>query len=148
MFLQRNIPYEARLYKMKISDSENCKLCNTKETILHLYWECPNSARLWERLKYIVEHHLKTPLHLNPLKCMLGIGDWPSKKNKENIWLLSILTKHYIHLNKCNEGENSPRGLDNYLRSTLRMEREASKKKGMYNLFCTKWGKLIDWLDQ
>ena len=46
MFMQRNIPYETRLYKMKISETENCTSCKVKETLLHLYWDCPNTTRL------------------------------------------------------------------------------------------------------
>ena len=147
LFLQRNVPYGGRLHKMKLVDSEECALCKTKETLKHLYWDCPNASRLWERLKFIVEKYLHSPLHLDATKCMLGIGHWICKRNKECIWFLCILTKHYIHLNKCNNTEMSGLGLENYIKSLLRIERLLATKRGKQNLFSTKWGDIMDWLD-
>ena len=42
-FFMRNIPYDRRLQKMGIKDTNKCRLCNKEETILHLYWECQHS---------------------------------------------------------------------------------------------------------
>ena len=65
-FFHRNVPYQSRLHKMKIKDHPNCEECNCKETLTHLYWECPRSKRLWERLKLLVETYPKTCFNLNP----------------------------------------------------------------------------------
>ena len=147
MFLQRNIPYEARLHKMKISEENECIKCKTKETLIHLYWECPHSARLWERLKAIVENHLHSPFQLDKEKCLLGSGNWLSKRKRTCIWTLSILTKHYIHLCKCNENERNLQGLENYIKSQLRMEKMVATRKGKFNLFAGEWNGMLDWID-
>ena len=147
MFMQRNIPFGARLYQMKISDNEECEYCKEKETMKHLYWDCPHSARLWERLKEIIGTHLHSYLSLDPARCMLGTGKWISKRNKECIWFLCILTKHYIHLCKCNGSTKNAVGLDNYIKSQLRTERILSGKRRKTNLFIEKWEKLFEWLD-
>ena len=147
MFLQRNIPHESRLFKMKITDTECCETCNIKETIKHLYWECPHTIRLWERLKYIIEQYLHSHFSLHKAKCMLGTGVWISKRNKECIWLLCIITKHYIHLCKCNKEERNPKGLENYIKSILRLERSLATRKGKINLFTNKWGDVINWIE-
>ena len=147
LFMQRNIPYGSRLYKMGLANTEVCELCKEKESIKHLYWECPNSTRLWERLKQIVENHLHSPLHLDAGKCMLGTGNWISKRNKECIWFLCILTKHYIHLCKCNETVKNSVGLENYIISLLRTEEALARRKGKLNLFTSKWGELLTGID-
>ena len=147
MFLIRNIPYGSRLYKMEITDTENCTTCNIKESLTHLYWDCPNTARLWERLKHVIEHHLNSTLILDKARCMLGTGTWTSKRYKERIWFLCILTKHYIHLCKCNESETTIIGYENYLKSTLRTEKSLAQQKGTINLFTAKWGLLMTWID-
>ena len=82
-FLLRNVPYEAKLHKMKIKEQENCTVCQMKEDILHLYWNCPNTRRLWERLKVLIEHNQRTPFTRNKELCLLGEGEWISKRSKE-----------------------------------------------------------------
>ena len=147
VFMQRNIPYGARLHKMGISETENCSICNVKETILHLYWDCPHTARLWERLKHLIEKHMHYQLDLNKAKCLLGTGTWSSKLHKERSWFLCLLTKHYIHLCKCNDTVRCNIGLDNYIKTTLRTECNLAKTKGSFNLFSAKWGNFLTWLD-
>ena len=56
-FFMRNIPYGTRLKKMGIIDNDLCNECGDRESILHLYWTCPRTQRLWERLKTILEQH-------------------------------------------------------------------------------------------
>ena len=47
-FALRDVSYNARLFKMKLVDSPNCKWCpGTKESLLHLYWKCPKASKLW-----------------------------------------------------------------------------------------------------
>ena len=147
MFMMRNVPYESRLYKMGLADTELCESCNKKETMKHLYWDCPNSSRLWERLKYLVEHHLHSPLTLMADKCMLGTGIWISKRHKERIWFLSVLTKHYIHLSKCNKTTRNIVGLENYIMSVMRMEKAIAIRRGTGNLYTSKWGDLMSKLE-
>lgn len=146
-FLQRNIPYERRLHLMKIKETPNCKDCNMPETILHLYWTCPKSKRLWERLKMLIEGNLKTHMYLCPKKCMLGIGNWIERRKREPIWLLTILTKHYIHLCKCNETERNIKGLERYIKSKLRIEKLLAMKNGEQNLFTSRWEQMTDWIE-
>ena len=64
-FLLKNIPYEARLYKMKIKANENCARCQVKKDLIHLYWSCLKTRRLWERLKHLIERHQLTPFPLS-----------------------------------------------------------------------------------
>ena len=43
--------------------------------------------------------------------------------------------------------ERNNNGLDNYIKSLLRIERRLAEKKGLINLFSAKWGNVITWID-
>ena len=54
-FQVRDVMTNNRLFKVKLSDSEMCYLCNqTIDNKSHLYWECKINKRLWERLKEVL----------------------------------------------------------------------------------------------
>ena len=49
--LHGDIYCNSRMYRFKMVESPDCKLCaNTIETIKHVLWDCPRSARAWEFL--------------------------------------------------------------------------------------------------
>ena len=143
----RNVPYEKRLWKMKIKATPECETCQVEESIMHLYWNCPNTKRLWERLKILIEKGLRTSFIMNPERCLLGTGYKGTKKNKDAINLLCLLTKHYLHLSKCNNSPKSTIGLELYIKSTLKIEKRISSEKGLFNLFIHKWKGLNEWID-
>ena len=144
----RNVPYKERLWKMKIKNDPLCQICHVDETIMHLYWNCPNSQRLWERLKILIEIGLRTSFTLNAEKGLLGTGYDLTRKNKDAINLMCTLTKHYLHLSKCNNTQRSTIGLDLYIKSTLKIERWLSTEKGLLNLFTRKWKGIAEWIDE
>ena len=70
----RNIPYNTRLHKMNIKDNPLCEKCQEKEDILHLYWECPNTQRLWEQLKNMLGEAGIQLEHWSPHLCLFGFN--------------------------------------------------------------------------
>ena len=134
---------------MKITNTEDCEHCSEKEDLLHLYWNCPRSKRLWERLKILIEQNQRTPFTINKSTCLLGEGIWPSKRTKEVCQTLCILTKHFIHLCKCDkkvEGRIGMR-LDSYIKHTLKLEHRIAQENGYQNSFTAKWGQWIQWME-
>ena len=147
-FLHRNVPYQSRLYNMKIKNSPDCNVCKCKESIVHLYWDCPSTKRLWERLKNLIEKNSGICFNLDKEKCLLGTGIWYSTRKKEVQYMLCILTKHYIHLCKCCEDSTkNTAGLELYLKSKLKLEHMISLEKGTQNWFTEKWGNWIPWIN-
>jgi len=134
-----------RLFILGKSDSEDCTECETQEDIQHLYWSCPTTRRLWERLKQIVTSKLGICLPLSEERCLIGTGNWVENKHKEEVQLLNIWTKYYIHLNKCNNTKRTEKGLEIYIRGNLKTEREIAKRNGKINLFQDKWNDLAYW---
>ena len=151
-FFMRNIPYEVRLHKMKIKGTTKCIECNedSDETILHLYWECNSSRRLWERLKEILDYHSEYALTLTAEMCLLGITDEEfeqGRNRKRLVSILCLLTKHYIHLCKCSETKRNVVGLSNYIKGTYKTEKYIAQQKGTEYLLNVKWGEISGWLE-
>ena len=88
----RNVPYKSKLHKIWITDNENYQKCHVKEDIVHLYWECPNMQRLWERLEILVEQQHRTPFTKKHELCLLGEGERIPRSMPN-----SILTNQILH---------------------------------------------------
>ena len=149
-FFMRNIPYQARLYKMNIKSSPLCNTCQIKENILHLYWQCPHTQRLWERLMDLLEDSgikIKTTNWSKEL-CLFGFNlQDRSIQTKKLVSLLCLLTKHFIHLNKCNEVTGTPTELLYYIRRTYLIEKEIATRKGTVSKIANKWTTIIHKLE-
>ena len=46
-FNMRNIVTRKYLHKVKIIDASNCLKCNKEEDLLHLFWSCDSTNKLW-----------------------------------------------------------------------------------------------------
>ena len=98
-----NVPYEGRLLKMGIKASNECHYCKTKETLVHLYWTCPQSRRLWEILKSEIKNHLGLSITLTAPECLLNMEATRNKEKQDirrSLRILYLLCRHYIHLSK------------------------------------------------
>ena len=148
-FFIRNIPYQARLYKMNIKSNPLCNKCQVKEDILHLYWSCPNAQRLWERLKQLLTDSGINTTNWSQELCLFGLNlENRSKQTKLLISILCLLTKHFIHLNKCNEGTGTPIELLYYIRGTYNIEKEIAKRNGTVSKIAKKWTTIIQKLEK
>ena len=147
-FLMRTIPYEKHLHTMKLKPTPICESCGIDEDIIHLYWDCPKTRRLWERLKQLIEELELTPFPLDKKNCLLGIGTWISAKHKERCQSMCILIKYHIHLQKCTDENNtrSPKGLDNYIKNILKTEHTIAQEKGTQNQFTRNWRLWMNWI--
>jgi len=127
-FRIRDILTNSKLYKMGLSDTEECYMCGERETILHLYWDCKYNKRLWERLKNIISNaKLATP---GKIECLLSLYD--TENNTNNIkHFLCTLTKKYIHDSKCNKRKTSVYGLLNYFKTIKDLEEKTSSREGI-----------------
>ena len=153
-FYMRNVPYGTKLKKMGTKDHDKCHECGEQESLLHLYWTCPMSYRLWERLKDTLMSKLGLKLSLKAELCLLGINNSHTRKpsaipsdSKQLIRTLSLLTRHYIHLCKCAEEGKSFRKLLKYIKDIYNIEKRIASKKGSLHLLNRKWGIAADWLN-
>jgi exonuclease III len=70
-FFVRNLSYGARLFHMKKEPSDRCARCNQKESIIHLYWECPDTGNIWDQLYEIIYRDIG--VRKSKELCLLGI---------------------------------------------------------------------------
>jgi hypothetical protein len=150
-FLNRNVPTNSNLTKKGLKTNENCSFCGKKETILHQYWECHTRKIIWNKLGILYQHATGKFMLINKEKCLLGTGSWiPKAKNKAKLQRsLCLLTKHYIHLCKCNEDEEPKgQGLELYLQRYIKIEKECARLKGHLNKFEESWGGWSKWSEK
>ena len=70
----RDVLTNRKLYRIGRSVTDQCYLCeNNEETIEHLYWECTNIKRLWERLKILLYKRLEYNIPMAASVMLFGI---------------------------------------------------------------------------
>ena len=101
--LHRILGVQDNLFKIKISDTDICRLCGEqKETTIHLFSECSKSAALWEDLTSWINSSMSIGITLNKLDKILGYTKLDGKFWPINL-ILSV-TRHYIFT--CARGNN------------------------------------------
>jgi hypothetical protein len=146
-FLNRNIPYNKKLMDMKKKPDAKCNTCGGIETLIHMYWYCPAKFTLWMHLSDLHTRLTGKQMEITKEYCLLGVPTNPEniKKNKQEN-LLNLLVKHYIHLCKCSEDvQTSKTGLELYIKSTLRIEKECARNKGTLEIFENTWNEWSEW---
>ena len=112
-FAMRDVYTNTKLYKIGKSSTKTCYLCKAcNETIAHLYWECPHTKRLWERLKIHIRHKIGVNITLD--KCVMLLGMNPEDvedKVPRVLQLLCLVVKSFIHSSKCKDIYPSEKGL-------------------------------------
>ena len=93
--LHRILGVQDLLFKIKISDTNKCRLCGEqKETIIHLFTECRKSVVLWENLLSWIHSNVTIRIELNKADKILGYVQPDS-----NFWSLNLIltvTRYYI----------------------------------------------------
>jgi hypothetical protein len=142
-FLNRNVPYNKKLLYMKKKDSADCEHCGTEENLIHLYWECPITSGIWQHLGQLMKEVTKEELDIDATTCLLGHSEIELPKRTRHLFLL---TKQYIHINKCN-GDKEPNhiGLESFIKSQVKIEQENSRIRGTLQEFNQKWAEWTTW---
>lgn len=97
--LHRTLFTNSRLLKMKIVESGLCTFClANRETLEHLFWECPFSRFIWESLKNGFESNLNIVFHLTCPFVLLGCNNDP---HFDVINFCILLVKKYIYTCRC-----------------------------------------------
>jgi hypothetical protein len=152
-FLNRNIPTNKRLTEQKLRTDPNCEECGREENITHLFWECDKASILWNHIQE--KHRQLTGKNFDKGAeiCLLGTKETEEEDGRMNLEdrkchnLLSLLTRQYIHIMKCKNEKTSEIGLEVYIKSYLRIEKEVAKNKNKINTFNTIWTGWTEWIE-
>jgi len=144
-FYIRNVTYGVRLHHMKIADNNTCHDCGKKDTLMHRYWKCPNTVKLWKKIKALLEKHQGRKLNINAKLFLLGITEGDNRYSKASMKMLQTLTllcKYYIHSQLCKRESTTVRGLVSYVKFIKRVEEEIANEKGSRRFHVEKWSVL------
>ena len=80
-------PTNILLFKMKLSNSQNCKYCDTIDYIEHFFFHCEKVRPLWQRIQTEIQLKLEISVELSETSVLLGVISIPglSKKGIELI---------------------------------------------------------------
>jgi hypothetical protein len=91
----RILPTEEFLYKVGLSDTDICRLCEENiETLLHYMCSCPVIVQFWQDVVNWLENKMDIPVSLEPSILLFGTGE-VSETN-----YVILIAKYYLYLCK------------------------------------------------
>ena len=146
---QRILPCNTWLFKLKVSDTENCtySLCHSdeKDTIQHFLVNCEpvqifwkNFISWWNKLNI---SKLQPPMEEN---IVLGFPIINDEDIVLNFCL--ILAKYFIYICKRNQTSLSFISYLRKLKNKVLIEENIHKSHGTFSKFCVTWGLIGDYL--
>ena len=119
--LNRTLSTNSFLYKCKLKETHLCSFCGeTKESILHLFWECATVKTLWLEFQDLLYEKCDVSLPLAARYIIMGLEDY-DPHNCLNYCI--ILIKYYIY--SCRFTSNIPclHGAINILKKFFNIEK-------------------------
>ena len=97
--MHRILGTNSLLLKMHLSETDLCSFCNEeKETLLHLFWECPMTNSFWaDVFNLMSEYSLLYNPYRNVSDIILGKGE------SHLVNLIILIAKRYIYSAKMNK---------------------------------------------
>jgi exonuclease III len=137
-YWNRNLTYGSRLKNMERQDENLCQYCNKKESIKHLYWECPTTKALWTTIaeKFILEETLEMEPEIFLLHQLKGNY---TEEIRTLISTVNTACAYYIHLCRCNSSRPTSFGLLNYIKRMKKLELVIAMEKGLLEKYRAKW---------
>ncbi len=138
--LHRFYPTNHYIQRLKEDNNVNCKFCDSaSETLVHLFWTCPLTRKLWSKLVRFVSEHIYLQFDLCWKNVLFGFIEYDRNLNSQFylINLLVILTKFYIHRTKFSGKKPNLLELLAYLKQYVISISDCENKKAVktYNLF-------------
>ena len=116
--LHRILATNSFLYKCHLKETHMCTFCTeTKETILHLFWECNIVRNLWLEIVEEFKDRCNLEIPVSSLSVILGSEDFDLSVN-----FYIVLIKYYIYSCKLSGTIPTAFGVRNMLKQTYNME--------------------------
>lgn len=117
--LNRFLCTNSLLYKCGLKETHLCSFCGeTKETILHIFWECSVSRTLWLELTSALQNRCSVVLPVSSKNIILGSID-----STKLINVIFIVIKYYIYSCKLSDSHPSIDGAINKLKNCYKIEK-------------------------
>ena len=139
--LHRRISTNRYLFKIGISSSELCSFCeNLSETLLHLFWECPQVKIVWNKVKTWLGNYSYFSKKSFSLQSCLGFEDDSTDLLFHHALLISRY--HIFWAKSMHHRPSRELFIRNFL-TCLEVERRFSLKNGFLTKFNKKWGAFL-----
>ena len=141
--LNRILSTNNYLMKCKLKETSLCTFCNeTKETIIHLFWDCSQIRSLWLEFADFIYSTCNLRLNVSARNIILGCETESALVN-----LLIILIKYYIYSSRLNGSIPNMNGIKNMIRNSYKTERLSAifyKTPAVVEKIDSKWHPLRD----
>ena len=117
--LHRILCTNSLLYKCKLKETQLCTFCNeSKETVLHLFWDCSVVKTLWLELSEHFQRLCGIMIPMSHIHIILG-----SELLDSSINLFFVLIKYYIYSCRIRSSLPSLTGALNMLKQSYNIEK-------------------------
>ena len=129
------------LYRWGLVCSENCSNCEVKQTLKHLLWDCPESAKLWCMLKCMLKAVIPADSSTRNFSYPIIITNkWPDTNKALDSIMLA--TKYYIFQKFCEGGCTNTKQLMICIREIKSMEVYNAHNQKHKQATIAKWDKV------
>lgn len=129
------------LLHMDKRDDDLCSFCQTeRETIQHLFVECPRTKAFWNDLETWMTRQLKLTIHLSALDVLFG----KRGPGYTLINMLLLVAKQYIYKTRSMGGNLRIDSVVRIFKNRFKMEKMSAKINLKNDSFVKKWAPLYD----
>lgn len=141
--VHRSLVTNVDLCKWRIKEYDTCTFCKeVPETIQHMLWECPVSARMWTSILDWLGVHTRSNIRFTTEDILLGCrqdAEWVVLYN-----LIFLVAKRHAYVSRC---KNCQPTFDKFLyklRGVFSVEQECAHMYNTVPCFARKWQPLMD----
>ena len=117
--LHRILVTNSKLFYYGIKENNKCSFCeSTKETIVHLLWDCRYAQDFWADLRVWLNQEHSIQIILDRVSVLFGMLKW-----KDSISCIVLWAKYYIYCCRCKNIKPSIQGFKNTLANYVRLEK-------------------------
>ena len=125
------------LHKLGIRNSPNCHFCQQPESLLHIFYECPNSSELWNDIEKLLKERISLEIKFSCFTIIFGYIN--KDQNHIPINSLILVTKKYIFDTSRDGKRLILKSLKHRLNSLLRDEEYCAKLNEKETEFSHVW---------
>jgi len=128
-----------KLFKWKMVETDLCIFCEEEiEDLKHIFLDCEVIKMFWQKLNIWMKRKLQLSVNFNTTEILFGSLSEPLLI----VDIIYLIAREYIY--NCKQGEHFPNihTLEKKIYQIQNIERDIAIKKGNFNQFIIKWGKL------
>ena len=101
-------PSNELLFKMELSGSPMCTLCNQRDTLEHFFFHCEKIKPLWEKVITEINLYMGIRIKLNEKVVLLGANVIPRRRSKQVSQINHVLAVAKSAISKFRYGPERP----------------------------------------